>query len=406
MALGLFQSNVTPIGVDFGVSSLKVLQLSVGDAPTLVAAACIETPDELVEKDDDRFAWQAEQLPAVMKGMGFKGKRAICSVSAQRTLVQHVPTPKIEGLSVLDAAKEQLRVMTGREPGSMIVRHFEVGEVTRGGVKCTEVILMAMPRDIVLTHVRALKNAKLECVGVHCEHLATVRAFDSITRRMADSDLTSLYLDIGYGSTKVMMSHGKDLVFAKTLPVGGRAFDLAIAKELDCTPVMARKRRCTEAASLAWTPEAAQRSRDNSRLAAAAAGARKLMQTTAGGGEDAAGSVATIDVRSAATDAAAERSRLIEAVEAMTEEISMCLRYEQALFPSRTVGRSIFVGGEARQTELCRAIAKALRLPAQVADPMLPLRTGTEGKVRGLERDKAQPGWTVPIGLCLMPANG
>lgn len=403
MALGLFQSNTSPIGVDFGVSSLKVLQLSLGDAPSLVAAACIETPEELIDKDDERFAWQADQLPAVMKGMGFKGKKAICSVSAMRTLVQHVPTPKIEGLSVLDAAKEQLRVMTGREPGSMVVRHFEVGEVTRGGNKCTEVILMAMPRDIVLTHVKALKNARLECVGVHCEHLATVRAFDSITRRMADSDLTSLYVDIGYGSTKVMMSHGKDLVFAKTLAIGGRAFDLAIAKELDCTPVMARKRRCQESATMAWTPEAAQRARTHSRMAEAAAGARKLIQSNSGGAE--AGSVATIEMRSAAGEAASERSRLIDAVDVLTEEISMCLRYEQALFPGRTVGRSIFVGGEARQTELCRAVAKALRLPAQVADPMLPLRTGTEGKVRGFERDKAQPGWTVPIGLCLMPAN-
>lgn len=402
MALGLLKSNASPIGVDFGVSSLKVLQLSLGDAPSLVAAASIETPDELIEKDEERFAWQADQLPALMKGMGFKGKRAICSVSAVRTLVQHVPTPKIEGLSVLDAAKDQLRTMTGCEPGAMIVRHFEVGEVTRGGNRCTEVILMAMPRDVVLTHVKALKNAKLECIGVHCEHLATVRAFDSITRRMADSDLTSLYLDIGYATTKVMMSHGKALVFAKTLPIGGRAFDLAIAAEHDCTPVMARKRRCHESATLAWTPEAAHKARESSRLAAAAAGARKLI---AGGGATEAGAVTTIDVRSTGPDATTDRTKLIEAVESLTEEIAMCLRYEQALFPGRAIGRSIFVGGESRQTELCRAIAKALRLPAQVADPMLPLRTGAEGKVRGFDRDKAQPGWTVPIGLCLMPAN-
>lgn len=403
MALGLFQSNTSPIGVDFGVSSLKVLQLALGDAPSLVAAACIETPEELIEHDAERFAWQADQLPAVMKGMGFKGKRAICSVSAVRTLVQHVPTPKIEGISVLDAAKDQLRTTTGHDPHSMIVRHFEVGEVTRGGNKCTEVILMAMPRDIVLTHVRALKDARLECVGVHCEHLATVRAFDSITRRMADSDLTSLYIDIGYGSTKIMMSHGKDLVFAKTIPIGGRTFDIAIAKEFDCTPALARKKRCAESASLPWTPELAQKAREHSRLAAAAAGARQLMK--AGNADEAAGSVATIDMRSAAADGTNERSRLMEAVESLTDEISMCLRYEQALFPARTVGRSIFVGGEARQTEVCRAVAKTLRLPAQVADPMLPLRTGTEGKTRGFDREKAQPGWTVPIGLCLMPAN-
>ena len=82
-----------------------------------------------------------------------------------------------------------------------------------------------------------------------------------------------------------------------------------------------------------------------------------------------------------------------------------CLRYEQALFPSRKVGRTIFIGGEARQVEVCRAVARALRLPAQVADPLARLRKQQTGKVRGIERDKPEPGWTVPIGLCLMPAD-
>src|SRR5262245_49993272 len=114
MALGLLKSNVSPIAVDFGVASLKVLQLSLGDAPALVAAASVETPEELIEKDGERLAWQAEQLPELMRGLGFKGKRAVCSVSANRTLVQHVQTPRLEGVSVFEAAKEQLRSMTGR----------------------------------------------------------------------------------------------------------------------------------------------------------------------------------------------------------------------------------------------------------------------------------------------------
>jgi Tfp pilus assembly PilM family ATPase len=83
----------------------------------------------------------------------------------------------------------------------------------------------------------------------------------------------------------------------------------------------------------------------------------------------------------------------------------MCLRHHESVFPDRKINRAIFVGGEARHLGLCQHIAKALRLPAQVADPMAGVsRTGNEPTV-GVDFSTPQPGWATALGLALSPTD-
>ena len=145
------------------------------------------------------------------------------------------------------------------------MRWHEVGEVSRGGHKRTEVLCIAMPRELVVGHMKLMRAAKLDPVGIHSEHMSAMRSFDSITRRSADAELTSLYVDLGYGTTNVMIAHGRELVFAKTLHIGGRAMDQEISRRASCSTEESRRRR----RELAWTPcwSAAARARAASAVA-------------------------------------------------------------------------------------------------------------------------------------------
>lgn len=83
----------------------------------------------------------------------------------------------------------------------------------------------------------------------------------------------------------------------------------------------------------------------------------------------------------------------------------MSLRYHASLFPRNPVERAVFVGGEARHAGLCEHVARSLRLPAEVADPTARLaRAGNEACV-GVDLSCPQPGWAVPLGLCLGPTD-
>src|SRR5688572_3438512 len=79
-SVGLLANTVSPLGIDFGVGSLKVLQVGLGEPPTMTAAACVETPDEILADHAKRLEFQSEALLRLVKSGGFKSKRAICSI--------------------------------------------------------------------------------------------------------------------------------------------------------------------------------------------------------------------------------------------------------------------------------------------------------------------------------------
>lgn len=378
MAFGLRKPNVSPIAVDFGVSSLKAIQIEPGNHPKLVAAACLETPYHLLHDDDQRLQFQCDAIPKLLRGSGFTGRRAVCSVSSLRTLVQSVQVQRTQGVPTLDLVNQQIKQITNRDPRTLILRQYEVCEVNRSGQKRTEVICLAMPRDLVITHMKALRSAKLDPVGIHCEHIAMLRSFVALAGRKADNATLSLYLDLGYGSTNVAIARGDTPLLAKTIHLAGRTLDHELAQAWGCPVLEARDRRLAGAEQ--------ELSADNN-------GAPSSDQAETG-------SAGTTTVAVPATDTTLATLSAAH-VDSLTEEIRMAMRYFAALFPSDKIERIIFMGGEARNLDLCKGIARALRLPAQIADPLTPLEhPKSEKRTSGVDLGVPQPGWAVPLGLC------
>jgi type IV pilus assembly protein PilM len=397
-----------PIAIDFGAGSLKILQVGPGDPPTLVAAAALPTPDELLGDPTKRLTFQLEALPEVLKACEFRGKRAVCALPAAQTFCKHMQFQQEPGVALSALIASAIPVQLKCDPNALVFRHVEVGPVARSNK--TEVICMAAARDMVERFMSAMKIGKLEPVGMHSEFLAALRAFDSITRAGKDDTLTSLYVDIGAGVSKVAMAHGRQLVFARTINLGGRHLDAAVARQLKLSLDQARAKRLeltdltpASAAAPSPAPSPAPESRLTGRLAfLGVAGVRRSATSTA-----------TLGQRSGAANSAGRSAPppkpggidLSEPLEILTDEISMCLRYHDSIFPDRRVDRAIFFGGEARQVALCQHIAKVLKLPAQVADPMARVvRIGHE-PVIGVDLAQSQPGWTVALGLCLCPTD-
>ena len=63
------------IGVDFGVATLKLLQVQSGEPPSLIAAAAVDTPLELMADDAQRLRFQLEALPELLRQGRFIGRR-------------------------------------------------------------------------------------------------------------------------------------------------------------------------------------------------------------------------------------------------------------------------------------------------------------------------------------------
>lgn len=446
-------ASTLPIAIDFGAGALKILQVHPAGAdepPTFVGAACLPTPDELISNPAERLAFQLEALPKLMRSADFKGKRAVCAIPAALAFCKHMQFQVEAGVQVSQLVRAAVPAQIGCDPNALVFRHVEVGPIAR--TNKTEVICLAAGRELVDRLMRAVKECKLDPVGMHVEYSAVLRCFDSITRREDDKNTTSLYLDIGAGSTKIIISHGTSMVFARAIELGGRHLDAAVAKQLGVALADARKHRlamadlrgkgqipppdpraCASkgnaAASNNGKPDVGCRTSDGADPAVAPAALGTC--SPAGPAPTPVGRAAPSpicripqlplnpDRRQGALptgftgdltvhpsmDFQPHKADLTEPLEILTDEVSMCLRYHESVFPGRKVDRAIFFGGEARHLGLCQHIARALRVPAQVADPMAGIAGAKTAHTPGVDFNHPQPGWAMTLGLCLSPTD-
>jgi len=372
LSMSMFSAQASPIAIDFGSSSVKLLQISPGENPSIQAAVGLRVPDPIRLDRDARIAYFEKHLPRMFRKGGFRGRRVICSIPTTETLVQHMQVANVMGMDREESVREQLAAQRGLTPNNMVIRTYEVTEVHRDEQPMSEVICFAISRDAVMQYVELLNKCKLEAIGVHSEIIGIVRAFDHLQPRPEEPSVSTLYVDIGWGSTKVAISHDAQIVFARCIQIGGQHLDKKMADRLGCDLASARAQRISEQVLATSTPDAS---------------------------DDQGGSGGVATTEAVGGDEVGEIAR------ALAEELSMCARYHGSLFRGQKIDRMIFLGGEARNIALCQAVARELRLPAQLGDPLT--RFGCKRSLRtpGLSLGQPQPGWAVVCGLCTAPTD-
>lgn len=361
-SVGLMRQLSPPIGVDFGVASLKLIQVQSGPVPTLIAAAMVETPEELLDDHAKRLDFQLAQLPKLVKKGGFRGRRLICSLPSWQLFCKHLQVQRIEGVPLQQVVSAAVGQQIGCDPGELLLRHHEVASVGSGKA---EVIVNAAARAAVRHMVDSMRRGGLEPIGMHSEFNAAMKAFEIA----GGTEAIALYLDFGAHTTKAMIAHGKDIVFARIIEVGGRQLDRLVAKQMKCPLSEARRTRLA---------------------------LERMMPEPAGEG---------MAMLRAAEPAAGGAVNLREPLEILGDEIRMGLRYHDGLFPGKRVEHAVFLGGESRQQAFSRAVAMGLGINTKLADPLARVaRTGSE-PCQGIDLKQPQPGFGVAVGLCHCPAD-
>ena len=420
MAFGMFRSSHSPILVDFGNAAVKLLQVGLGEQPQVLAAATIEFTDtQRAAPLDERLAAVGAELPETLRAHGFRGNRVVVSPFAQHMLVQHMGVPATESARASSYCAMQVAITLGCDPAGLVVRTTSVTETVRDGQPRVETIVVAMSREDAMRYVDIFRKCRMQVVGMHGDIAADVHAYDHVNRRMEDAGVTTMYCDLGYGTTKVAIAHGAQLVFAKSVSIAGRSFDARLAECRRITLADARALRIAEgvrpARAAAPVPAAAT---PNAAAASADGGLAMLRAAEARLARDAQDpALATADDRRAgspapamgrplpAQPAASVAVEVREVLEGLSDELGMCARYHAALFRDRRIDRVVFLGGEARDVGLCQALAASLRLPAKAGDPLARFLANGPAPTDLPEPEAAHPGWAAACGLASSPTD-
>jgi type IV pilus assembly protein PilM len=372
MVFGFSKAKHSPIAVDFGADSLKLLQVSPGDPPSIVAAATEALPEGARQSPTARYAFFADALKRLVKNTPFSGHRAALSIPAYQTLITHLQIPNSDAAELETLVGVHLRQRLNVNPDRMVMRHVVVPGVHSGK---QEVICMAASRESVMHYVEIAQQAKLDVVSMQAEPQSIIKAFEHLFRAADARDRTVCFVDIGGSTTKVAITHGGRLVFAKAIHVAGDHLTRHYGDAKSLSYMEAREAR--------WSGEAAA-----STAASESPAIATLTQT-----KHAAAPRVTQQPQDEATE---------DSLVCMIEELQMCVRYHTSLFPERQIEKLIFLGGESHHTDICQRIARTLRIGAQLGDPMARLTKVTAVKAtQGVDFAQSQPGWAVPLGLCL-----
>ena len=365
--LKLFRKKVYPIGIDLGSHSLKIIQVTESEGGLqLIAAAKAVVPPEIRNDPLGLQRWYIANIKELLAVKPFKGKKVVSCLPARTMLIQHLRLPKMEKEQLKKSLPWEAQEKLPFDTTGALLRHITAGEVYEGDETMLEVILLAASRNVVQQHLHLIEQTKIEIDSVSVEACALVSSFAHLQKRAEQGDRAIMLVDLGHSCTKVVVAHNSKMAFCRTVgpwaKEGSGQEPVSNKKEMVVNSGSGGSALAVETATATMTEEMSENG------------------AVANKADSHAGTVLT----------------------RLATEIRSCIRYHDIMFDTNTISRIIFVGGQAKDKQLCQRLAQELRLPAQLGDPLARIEAGSRiGRHSDLDAEQINSDWAVAFGLCL-----
>ena len=349
--LTLTRTPLIPIGLHLGRRTATVAQLN-GTADRLEMSTIAQCRLPFVEaaSPGDAERAVADALRRLVTEHRLTGRKVVGCLTADELFIETVRLPQLPHDEIV---KQIPAVAAERLPYPIAdaeVRYLLAGEVKQDNVSKQEVILIATPREAIHRRLRLLELAGLNPVGIDIEPCAWLRCLHRASHSTATS--RTAYLFCGETTSTVMFTEGSRALFMKSFPIGGQAFDAAVAQSLDGDLETAANMRA------------------------------EVFAEDSLNGED--------DIHRAVIDA------LRPCFDALVSEFELCLRYYKVTFRGRPLEGLVLCGSEAAPWF------------AEYLGDRVGMKSHTVNPFEGLHRAPAMPRlignpgrWSTALGLAL-----
>lgn len=215
------KNQVHTIGIDMGRDSLRLAQLmDCGQDVGLVAGCLQQCP---VDIEAGTPAWQLWAVNAIRESLArkkFQGKKAIAVIPANDVLIESIKMPRNHDVNVEDAifARIKQHLPSGYRRENALIQHVPTDQ--------ENALVMVADRETINRYLAIYEKAGLEIksIGVWPEALINsyVRFFG---RRQSDVNETVLLLNIESDCTHVVICRHRNLLFARSLPLGSQGLE-------------------------------------------------------------------------------------------------------------------------------------------------------------------------------------
>ncbi len=224
----------TRVGVDVGSTAVRVAEVAVGDAPTIVRAAQAPLPVGAVENGEVKQPdVVAQALRDVWGRAGVKAKHVYLGVGNQRVVVREITLPWLPEKELRDSLAFQVQEFIPMASDEAVLDFDPLGELDQGGRRMQRILLVAAHRQMIGTLVESVTAAKLDPVGIDLTPFAIVRAIGTGDERLdLETQGDEAVVDVGAHVTSICVHDRGVTRFVRILPSGGRDVTLAISRGL------------------------------------------------------------------------------------------------------------------------------------------------------------------------------
>jgi type IV pilus assembly protein PilM len=337
----------SPIGIDVGTRSVKLVQFS-ADHSRLIDAARWDLPSDPGEiPAEQRTSRMVEAIQHARDGHDFRGKDAVLCLNDRQLFLQNIRVPQGDRAAIDRTVQQEA---AGRIPFPVVeaeIRYIEAADVRQGDQVMREVILMACHRPTLEQSLALIEQAGFHPVAVDVEPAALLRSYGMQFRRDEDRRVRSLLAQVGNGGTLVVIVQGEEILFVKYIELGGKHLDEAVARSLkmDIADATALRRHNGDRRSDRQDPEIAR----------------------------------------------SVNEAIRPVIDRLLSELAMCVRYHSVTFRGQPLERLVLGGGEATP-QILEVFQKRLGLKCELSDPLRNFQTSNRGRLGQ---------WDVAAGLAL-----
>lgn len=362
----LMHHKYWPIALDMGTSAIRMLQFQgVGGRLAAAGSACWKYPHEARTTDPARRRELAVgAVRTMLKNGRFRGRRVVTALATSQLCIKNfrMEVPDERKLDQIVLAEARERFNFDVQPDQL--NYLNAGQIRQGAEVRNEIIMLAVGPDVIAEHLAMMDDMGLYVEHVDAEPVAMFRGFVRFLRRTDDEQSVSVIVDIGMGGTRVVVARGRQIIFIKSIEIGGQKLTESVARKLSIS--------YEEASDL--------------RLKLSREGAQAAGEAPAQAKPPEGDSMHWTIVDSLRAE-----------VEALAREINLCLRYCSVTFRGFRPETVTVIGGEAYDAGVMQLLAEGLGIPCVVGRPLKGIDTSSVDL--GSDRRGMLTEWAICAGL-------
>jgi type IV pilus assembly protein PilM len=366
--------NYTPIGLDIGHHSIKMIQLAVNkDASSVIATGEVCINPDVNSDEQKRNEFIIAAIKQMLDSGNFHGRDVVSALPNDYLKVTNLRITKGNTDDIAEVMKREAAHRFGFNSEGDVVNYMLAGDVQSSGNVKSEWVLFAAPDEALRNHIEMIQKASLHPVSIDAVPCALFRSFKRFKRRQEDQDHSELFVDVGSKFTTVVLARGEVISFIKQIPVGGENFNREIA------------------ARLGIDIKKTETLRETLRMEKIATFKEKEL------------AVSSSDLSVQSSIDASTRQVVVDSINTVAEElareISLCVKYYVVTFRGKLIEQVVLCGGEAYETILVNVLKRQLATEICIAQPL----KGFDMVNVDFSHDKREwlCEWTVALGLAL-----